>query len=153
MAALSGDVIPALDKYRATWQKFIDLQTAAMQQTIKESQQAYAVGRSVALVILIVTLILATFAAISVTKSITTPIQRAVEHAQRIAAGDLTKEIEITNRSETGQLQLAMQEMSGRLSGIIRDVREGSAAVASAAQQVQPLPESLARNQRTSCFG
>ena len=46
MAALSGDVIPALDKYRATWQKFIDLQTAAMQQSMKESQQAYAMGRS-----------------------------------------------------------------------------------------------------------
>ena len=71
MAALSGDVIPALDKYRATWQKFIDLQTAAMQQTIRESQQAYAVGRSVALLLLVVTLVLATFAAISVTRSIT----------------------------------------------------------------------------------
>ncbi|MGC2772893.1 MAG: methyl-accepting chemotaxis protein, partial [Candidatus Sulfotelmatobacter sp.] len=145
MTALSEDVIPALDKYRATWQKFIDLQTAAMQQTMKESQQAYAVGRSVALLILVVTLVLATFAAISVTRSITTPIQHAVEHAQRIAAGDLTREIEITNRSETGQLQLAMQEMSGRLSGIIRDVREGSAAVASAAQQVSASSQNLSQ--------
>ncbi len=145
MAALSGDVIPALDKYRATWQKFIDLQTAAMQQTIRESQQAYAVGRSVALLLLVVTLVLATFAAISVTRSITTPIQQSVEHAQRIAAGDLSREIEVTNSSETGQLQLAMQEMSGRLSGIIRDVREGSAAVASAAQQVSASSQNLSQ--------
>ena len=145
LTALSGDVIPALDKYRASWQKFIDLQTAAMAQTMKESQETYATGRRFALLLLVVILVLATVAAISVTKSITVPIQRAVEHAERIAAGDLSKEIAVTNRSETGQLQLAMEEMSGRLSGIIRDVREGSAAVASAAQQVSASAQNLSQ--------
>jgi methyl-accepting chemotaxis protein len=145
LAALSGEVIPALDKYRATWQKFIDLQTAAMQQSMKESQQAYATGRSVALLLLIATLILATLAAFSVTQSITTPIQQAVAQAKRIAAGDLTREIAVTNHSETGQLQQAMHEMSARLSGIIRDVREGSAAVASAAQQVSASSQNLSQ--------
>ncbi len=145
MAALSGDVIPALDKYRATWGKFIDLQTAAMQQSMKDSQEAYALERSVALLLLIVTLIVSAFVAISVTKSITLPIRQAVEHAERIAAGDLTKEIDVTNRSETGQLQQAMHEMSHKLSGIIRDVREGSAAVASAAQQVSSSSQSLSQ--------
>jgi methyl-accepting chemotaxis protein len=145
MAALSGEVIPALDKYRATWQKFIDLQTAAMQQSMKESQQAYALGRTIALLLLVATLILATLTAVSVTRSITTPIQQAVEHAQRIAAGDLTREIQVTDGSETGQLQQAMQEMSSRLSGIIRDVREGSAAVASAAQQVSASSQNLSQ--------
>jgi methyl-accepting chemotaxis protein len=145
MAALSGEVIPALDKYRATWGKFIDLQTAAMQQTMKEGQQSYATGRRIALMLLVGVLILATLAAISVTKSITEPIQQAVVHAQRIAAGDLTREIKVTNRSETGQLQQAMQEMSSRLSGIIRDVREGSGAVASAAQQVSASSQSLSQ--------
>ena len=145
MAALSGDVIPALDKYRAMWAKFIDLQAAAMQQSMKESQEAYAVGRRIALFLLAATLFLATFAAISVTKSITSPIEQAVEHAERIAAGDLTKEILVTNSSETGKLQQAMREMSSRLSGIIRDVREGSAAVASAAQQVSASSQSLSQ--------
>jgi methyl-accepting chemotaxis protein len=145
LAALSEEVIPALDKYRASWQRFIDLQTAAVLQSMKESQQAYAVGRSVALLLLAVTLILATFAAVSVTKSITVPIRRAVEHAELIAGGDLTREIVVTNSSETGQLQQAMQDMSRKLSGIIRDVREGSAAVASAAQQVSSSSQSLSQ--------
>jgi methyl-accepting chemotaxis protein len=145
LAGLREEVIPALDKYRAMWEKFIDLQTAAMQQSMKESQEAYAVGRRIALFLLVATLFLATLAAISVTKSITTPIEQAVEHAERIAAGDLTKEILVTNSSETGKLQQAMREMSSRLSGIIRDVREGSAAVASAAQQVSASSQSLSQ--------
>ncbi|MGA7081050.1 MAG: methyl-accepting chemotaxis protein [Terriglobales bacterium] len=145
LAALSENVIPALDKYRAAWQKFIDIQTAAMGQSMKESQDAYAWGRRVALLLLILTLTLSTVAAFSVTKSITVPIKHAVEHAERIAAGDLTREILVTNSSETGQLQQAMQEMSAKLSGIIRDVREGSAAVASAAQQVSASSQSLSQ--------
>src|SRR5580692_11257650 len=71
LASLREDVIPALDKYRATWGKFIDLQTASVQQSIKTSQEAYAVGRQVALFLLAVTLVLTTLAAFSVTKSIT----------------------------------------------------------------------------------
>src|SRR5271166_1287495 len=145
MAALSAEVIPALDKYRAAWQRFIDLQTAAVQQSMKESQEAYAVGRKIALFILACAIVMTMFVAISVTKSITLPIQQAVTHAERIAGGDLTKEILVTNRSETGQLQQAMQEMSSKLSGIIRDVREGSAAVASAAQQVSSSSQSLSQ--------
>jgi len=145
LTALSEEVIPALDTYRASWQKFIDLQTTAVAQTMKESQQAYAAGRTIALLLLVVTLVLATLAAISVTKSITGPIQQAVQHAQGIAAGDLTREIVVTNHSETGKLLQAMQEMSNRLSGIIRDVREGSAAVASAAQQVSSSSQSLSQ--------
>jgi methyl-accepting chemotaxis protein len=145
LAVLREEVIPALEKYRAMWGKFIDLQTTSMQQTMKESQEAYAVGRRIALMLLAVTLFLATFAAISVTKSITIPIEQSVGHAERIAAGDLTREITVTNQSETGKLQQAMREMSSRLSGIIRDVREGSAAVASAAQQVSASSQSLSQ--------
>jgi methyl-accepting chemotaxis protein len=145
LATLSAEVIPALDKYRASWQKLIDFQTAAMEQSIKDGQESYAVGRRIALLLMVVTLIVAPLVAISITKSITVPIQQAVEHAERIAGGDLTKEILVTDRSETGKLQQAMHEMSSRLSNIIRDVREGSAAVASAAQQVSASSQSLSQ--------
>ncbi|MFY9908885.1 MAG: methyl-accepting chemotaxis protein [Candidatus Sulfotelmatobacter sp.] len=143
--ALGDDVIPALDSYRATWQKFIDLQTAAMDKSMKENQEAFASGRKAALFLMILALIVSPLVAYSVTRSITIPISQAVEQAERIAAGDLTKEIPVSGRSETGQLQQAMHDMSQKLSGIIRDVREGSAAVASAAQQVSASSQSLSQ--------
>jgi methyl-accepting chemotaxis protein len=145
MAALTDNVLPVLDSYRATWQQFIDMQTAAMQQSMKQSQDAFTNGRRFAFLLFLLTLIISPLVAISVTRSITGPIQQAVEHAERIASGDLTKEIVITNQSETGQLLQAMQQMSQRLSSIIRDVREGSAAVSSAAQQVSASSQSLSQ--------
>ena len=85
LAVLSDEVIPVLDAYRAEWGKFINLQTAAMQQSIKESQDTYAMGRRIALLLLVGTLVLSTFAAFSVTRSITLPIQQAVKYAESIA--------------------------------------------------------------------
>jgi methyl-accepting chemotaxis protein len=114
-------------------------------QSIKESAAAYATGRRAGLLILALTLLLGGIAAFSVTKSVTVPIQQVVEHAERIAAGDLTKEITVTSRSETGKLQQAMLEMTATLSGIIKDVREGSSAVASASSQLSSSAQSLSQ--------
>jgi methyl-accepting chemotaxis protein len=145
MNALMQDVMPALTVYRATWVKFIDLQSEAEQQTIKDSAVAYSLGRRLGLVLLLITLLIAGAGAVAVTRSITRPISRIVEHAQRIAAGDLTREVRVTSRSETGKLQKAMRDMSNTLSSIIRDVREGSTAVASAAAQVSTSSQNLSQ--------
>ncbi len=145
LAVLSQTVIPVLDSYRAEWGKFIDLQTAAMRKSMEDGQRAYMTARRIALGLMIAILLLAILTAFRVTRSITQPIRQVVEHAEKIAAGDLTTEIPVTNSSETGQLQQAMHDMSRKLSGIIRDVREGSAAVASAAQQVSASSQSLSQ--------
>lgn len=143
--ALMQDVAPALTVYRATWVKFIDLQSEAEQQAIKDSATAYSLGRRLGLILLLLTLIVAAAASVAVTRSITHPISQVVEHAQRIASGDLSREIVVTGSSETGKLQKAMREMSNTLSSIIRDVREGSVAVASAAAQVSTSSQDLSR--------
>lgn len=145
MDALMHEVVPALTVYRGNWIKFIELQSAAEQKVIKDSAAAYSLGRRLGLILLVVTLIVATGGAIAVTRSITRPIAQVVAHAERIAAGDLTKEIVVSGRSETGKLQQAMHDMSNTLSSIIRDVREGSTAVASAAAQVSTSSQSLSQ--------
>ncbi|MGO8795079.1 MAG: methyl-accepting chemotaxis protein [Candidatus Sulfotelmatobacter sp.] len=145
MAALMGEVIPALTVYRATWVKFIDLQSDAVQRSIKESADAYARARWIALIVFLTTLLLAAGGAFSVTRTITVPIQQAVEHAEAIAAGDLNRTIQVTDQSETGKLLQSMYDMTAKLSAIIRDVREGSSAVASAAAQVSASSQSLSQ--------
>jgi methyl-accepting chemotaxis protein len=145
MDALMQEVVPALTVYRATWIKFIDLQSEAEQKTIRDSAAAYSLGRRLGLILLVITLVVAAAGSVAVSRSITKPIAQVVEHAERIAAGDLTREIAVTGRSETGKLQQAMHDMSNTLSSIIRDVREGSAAVASAAAQVSTSSQSLSQ--------
>src|SRR5437660_3132908 len=145
MAALTGEVIPALTVYRASWVKFIDLQSDAVQRSMRQSAEAYNKSRQLALLVFVLTLILATIGAIGVTRTITVPIQHAVEHAEAIASGDLSRPIDVTNESETGKLLKSMYDMSTKLSTIISDVREGSSAVAAAAAQVSASSQSLSQ--------
>jgi methyl-accepting chemotaxis protein len=145
LAALSGEVIPALTVYRGSWFKFIDLQSDAVQRSIRESGEAYGRARRLALAVFIITLLLAAAGAFAVTRTITGPIQQAVGHAEAIASGDLTRTIHVGDNSETGKLLQSMADMSAKLSAIICDVREGSSAVASAASQVSASSQSLSQ--------
>ncbi len=71
----------------------------------------------------------------------------------RKAASSRTREIQVTNGSETGKLQQAMKEMSAKLAEIIREVREGSAAVAAAASQVAGRTGSFDQKDIRACPG
>ncbi|MEC5385923.1 methyl-accepting chemotaxis protein [Uliginosibacterium sp. H3] len=57
---------------------------------------------------------------LSISRSVTRPLRKAVEAADRLAAGDLSGTIEVTSRDETGQLLQAMQNMSGKLKTVIQ---------------------------------
>ncbi len=145
MDVLMNEVMPDLAVYRASWIRFIDLQSDAVQKSVKESADAYARARRLALTVFLLTLLLASVGAYAVTRTITVPIRQAVEHAEAIAAGDLNRAIAVSDNSETGKLLQSMADMKTKLSAIIRDVREGSSAVASAAAQVSASSQSLSQ--------
>jgi methyl-accepting chemotaxis protein len=95
---------------------------------------------------------LATFAlvasiliALVITRSITLPIAEVVGAAERIARGDLRSPIEVTRSDETGKLQVAMRDMSERLTRTIGEVREAASAVASASEQMSATSQAVAR--------
>jgi methyl-accepting chemotaxis protein len=70
------------------------------------------------------------------TRSITRPLQRAMEIAQTIARGDLGARIDVHSRDETGQLLEALGYMNASLVRIIGEVRRGADVIASASTQI-----------------
>jgi methyl-accepting chemotaxis protein len=71
-----------------------------------------------------------------IVRSITRPIQQAVEVARAVAAGHLHTAIDVKSRDEAGQLLQALQEMQAGLTGVVGTVRSGSEAVATASSQI-----------------
>ncbi len=74
--------------------------------------------------------------AVSIIRSVTQPISRAVELADQIAAGNLTQEIVVNSRDETGRLLAAMQKMQQALSELVNSVRQSAEGVATASAQI-----------------
>ena len=69
-------------------------------------------------------------------RSITRPLNLAVEVSQRLAHGDLTMELESDRDDEAGRLLRAMGEMVRSLRGVIGNVEATSQSVASGSEQL-----------------
>ncbi|MBQ5966014.1 methyl-accepting chemotaxis protein [Massilia sp. ZL223] len=78
----------------------------------------------------------AVVAGVLVSRSITRPLDEAVEAAKSVAAGDLRTQITIRSDDETGQLLLALKEMSSSLNRIVHEVRGGAETIALASSEI-----------------
>lgn len=81
--------------------------------------------------------------AVWITRSISTPISKAIEVSQKIAQGDLRQTIDVRSRDEIGRLLGAMNDMVQKLCQVIRELRSTSGTLSSAASQVSDAAEML----------
>ncbi len=81
-------------------------------------------------------LLCACFMAVWVIRSITGPINQAVEVSRAVAAGDLSVQFEASGKNETAQLLIALKQMVGSLGQVVTSVRSGSEGVATASAQI-----------------
>ncbi|MGC3874517.1 methyl-accepting chemotaxis protein [Halomonas sp. GXIMD04776] len=83
-----------------------------------------------------IALALAIILAFTITRSIVVPLRRALDVAQQVAQGDLRQEITVTSKDETGQLLIAMNEMSRSLSTLVASLRGSSESVYLGANEI-----------------
>jgi methyl-accepting chemotaxis protein len=67
---------------------------------------------------------------------VTRPLQDAVEAADAVAQGDLTRRVEVTSGDEIGRLMQALKHMNESLAGIVFDVRSNTDSISIAAQEI-----------------
>jgi len=75
-------------------------------------------------------------AGVVVSRSIVRPLDRAVEVAKTVAAGDLRARIEVTSNDETGQLLQALKDMNASLKQIVSKVRSGAETISVASDEI-----------------
>ena len=112
-----------------------------------EGNRAHEVGQAVMLVLGGAAIGLAVLMAWIVTRSITRPIGRAVLVARTVAAGDLSSDIRVDTKDETGELLQALKEMNAGLVRIVVEVRQGCDGIATGSGQIATGNQDL--SQRT----
>lgn len=83
--------------------------------------------------------------AVFISKSITRPVAEAVNVSRQLAGGNLTVDIAVDSKCETGQLLEAMKNMVGKLKGIMSDLKSTADSVASASNQLSASSEQMSR--------
>ena len=111
-----------------------------------EAAQSNARTARIAIIILgLAALVISVLVTFWIIRSITKPLNYAVDAAVRIAAGDLTVQIEEIGKSETGLLLSAMKTMVDKLKGVVSDIKQASASVASGSEQLSASSEEITR--------
>ena len=80
--------------------------------------------RNLLALLAVVTCVGVVIAALSVSRTISRPIEDLIEVANKIAAGDLTPRVDVTSRDEVGVLRKSVRAMTQNLNSLVGKIRE-----------------------------
>nr|WP_314543214.1 methyl-accepting chemotaxis protein [uncultured Massilia sp.] len=127
---------PAAQAYQASIDQLVDIQRDRLDEL---SSKIQVIQQESARTVILLACLGTAFSIVCawwLTLSIVRPVKDAVDVAQRVAAGDLTADPQVHGRDEIGQLQTALKHMNGQLLRIVRDIRGGSDAIATASSEI-----------------
>ncbi|MBU0816115.1 MAG: MCP four helix bundle domain-containing protein, partial [Gammaproteobacteria bacterium] len=133
---LLGGLRPAQLAYFAALNEMIKFQVSLMEESSHVAAEDISSLKAVIMVSVGVALILAVVMATWIIRSITGPINQAVNLSRAVAAGDLSLEFEVSGNNETAQLLGALKDMQSGLVKVVSTVRDSSEGVATASAEI-----------------
>jgi len=133
---LTEEYMPAADAYEGTLAELVKLQQDSIDAAaagIKADNQHSA--RMIGLLTAVAVALGALFSWL-LTRGIVRPIREAVELAETVASGDLTRRIDATTKDETGALLRALRHMNDSLVNIVSEVRGGTDTISGASSEI-----------------
>ena len=131
-----NELTPMVARYLKAQDDFVAVLQKRREEIRAETTQrrvAYAIQGLVVSAVLIVVMLLLAW---KLVRSITVPLDEAVETIDAIAAGDLTRELQSTRKDEFGHMLRSLSAMSTRLRGVVSEVRVGVDSVSSASIEI-----------------
>lgn len=145
MKILNIDIRPIVLKISQQIKDLSDLNAAGAVVSGKKATNIYSTGLFIITGIIALAVVLTIALATLLTRSITSPISDALSVAERIANGDLSKDVNITGRDEAGRLLKALSQMQENLRGTIRQIADSSSQLASTTQEMTAVTEESSR--------
>jgi methyl-accepting chemotaxis protein len=109
-------------------------------QAVKRDKEA-GHTRTLLIGVTIVALLLGSLAAWWIARQIALPLREAMIAANRIAKGDLSRDIEVERADELGRLQHSIGQMTRNLRDLISGIGDSAQQIASAATQLSAVTE------------
>ena len=133
---MAGETARLFEPVMALGGQLVELQNRVAKEDYERSQATYEMVRLVCLAGLVFGLVMAAVVGWMLVRAIVRPIERAVQIAGAVAAGDLTQKIEVGSRDETGRLLQALKDMNAALVDIVSRVRGGTDTIATASGEI-----------------
>ena len=131
-----GSFMPSALVYLESLRKLSEVQIHAADEVADGVLASYQSTRFTLLALGLLALAMGIAFAIWITRSITGPLAQAVKVAETVSSGDLSSQIAVDSRDETGQLMHALKVMNDSLANIVGEVRVGTDSIATASGEI-----------------
>jgi methyl-accepting chemotaxis protein len=127
---------PAAKLYQDLLQELVVMQRSSIDATAKAIDASASRSTTIITLLTAGAVLLGAILSWLLTTGITRPIRAAVELAETVAGGDLTRSIEATGKDETGALLRALRHMNDSLVKIVTQVRNGTDTIATGSAEI-----------------
>jgi methyl-accepting chemotaxis protein len=125
--------------------KLIAINSAGAKQANDQAKQSYDSAITGIVVVVVAAALLTVLLAWLLTRSIVTPLRKAVAVAQTIAGGNLSKVIDDDGKDEPARLISALSTMQNNLRQTIQHIAGSATQLASAAEELSAVTEEASR--------
>jgi len=146
---LNTQLAEASDQMAVSLQKLIDINMSAAKASSRQSGQQYRAAIGAIIAVAVIAVLLTVLLAWLLTRSIVTPLARAVRAADEISAGDLSKSIEVDGEDEPARLLSSLAAMQQNLRTTIAQISGSATQLASAAEELSAVTEESSRGLQT----
>jgi len=131
-----GKGYEALHALAGSLRKQVEFQEGRFNGMNEQADATYALALRIIIAVAVAAVLLALTTTVLITRSVIRPLQRAVDVARTVAAGDLTSRIDAGGTDEAAQMMQALEEMNASLLKVVSEVRAGSGEIATAAREI-----------------
>ncbi|HEY0490659.1 MAG TPA: methyl-accepting chemotaxis protein [Telluria sp.] len=128
--------VPAAKTYQESVRELVAMQRKHMDATARSIDQTADFSTTLLAGLAAGAVLLGALCSWLLAAGIVRPIREAVALAETVASGDLTRQIEVTSRDETGALLGALRQMNDSLVGIVTQVRGGTDSISTASREI-----------------
>ncbi len=125
----------------------VEFEKKLAQDSYESAAAASRTASFLLLAILLVAVCASGIAALLMSRAIVRPLQQAIRVAEQIASGDLSSDVRVRGRDETGDLLRALSDMTQNLRQLVGEVSGGAHMVADTSAQIAQGNQDL--SQRT----
>ncbi|MFJ3047304.1 methyl-accepting chemotaxis protein [Herbaspirillum chlorophenolicum] len=127
---------PAAKAYGAQVNNLLAMQRHAIDRLAANIDQSSERSMQLMIVLGILLVAIGAVAVVIISRSITTPLKRALDVAKMVAAGDLSATIEQHGKDEIAELMRALNDMNNSLRTIVSEVQVGTESISTAAGEI-----------------
>ncbi|BBB61449.1 methyl-accepting chemotaxis protein [Undibacterium sp. KW1] len=135
-AMMGKSTFPALKQSLIDIQNLSAIQRNDMETNGEAIKSIIMFSRNLMIVLGIIAFVISAAFAAWISRSITIPLDEAVQVATKVANGDLTGRIEVRSRDETGQLLSALADMNNSLVMTISQVHNSTEMISTASSEI-----------------